>query len=80
MTVARPLYQRAQRARAKKLATRNMTTKALLALVSLLARAGKPRELLVVRTWPKHRQGQAYLWAIGHLEGWSDEPAPWWLR
>lgn len=80
MSAARPLYQRAQRARAKKLSTRNMTTKALLALGSLLARAGKPRELLVLRTWPKHRQGAAYLWALGRVEGWSDEPPPWWLR
>lgn len=66
---AQSLFQRVASGRAKKLATRNMGTRALLSLCRLLAQAGNPFSLATVRSWPKPRQGEAYLWALDVIEG-----------
>lgn len=70
------LAMRALRARDLVKARASRSAKARLVLADLLARAGYPVGLVVIHTWPRHVQGEAYLWARAFLDGREDLDAP----
>lgn len=73
----RPLWSRSLLTRALRTAQRsNRSARARLALVQILRRAGCEVSLVTVHAWPRHKQGEAYLWARARLEGREDLPAP----
>jgi hypothetical protein len=75
--ITEPLWSRALGARAVEVVRKNNRgARARLALSALLARAGQPVSLTVIRRWPRHVHGEAYLWAIAFVEGREDIPAP----
>jgi hypothetical protein len=70
------LWRRALRTRDLVKCRANRSAKARLELARLLARAGHPVGVTVVHTWPRHLQGEAYLWARAFVDGREDLPAP----
>jgi hypothetical protein len=70
------LWKRALRTRDLVKARASCSARSRLTLAALLARAGYDVGLVVVRTWPRHMQGEAYLWARAFVDGREDLPAP----
>jgi hypothetical protein len=70
------LWRRALRTRDRVKARASSSARSRLALAALLARAGHDVGLVVVRTWPRRMQGEAYLWARAFVDGREDLPAP----
>lgn len=70
------LWKRAARARDVVKAKANRGAKARLALADLLWKAGHPVSLVTIHTWPRHVQGEAYLWARAFVDGREDLAAP----
>jgi hypothetical protein len=78
--VPEPIWRRALIARAKHLlADTNRARRSRLALAEILRRTGYDVGLVVVSSWSRAQQGEAYLWAIARLAGREDLPAPEWI-
>lgn len=80
MSAAEPLWREAliDRARAKvaSFGASHGNHESRLALHRVLARAGAHISLMEIHAWPRHRQGEAYLWAVAFVAGREDLPPP----
>lgn len=50
---------------------------ARLALFRILERCHAGVSLVEIRNWPRHVQGNAYVWAVDYLAGHENLPKPW---
>jgi hypothetical protein len=74
---AAPIWQAALMLReVERLRKSSCGASARLALVRILHQAGEEVSLISVHRWPRHVQGEAYLWARARLLGREDLPAP----